>query len=456
MALVAALESYLNGKGIEFEEISHSCTDCLLDVGKELAIPLEQIVTAVMVADGERLLMLATPLNKLIDVDELQQLLARELKSVPTAELTDLFPECVESCVPALGLAFDVPMVIDERVAEMETLYIASGTAQSLVRINNAHSAGLFEGAVVRAFCHVVGDQSDVSETVDANFARRRIISLVEKTEGLPAMPDMAQRLLVVSSDPEAGANELARVIELDPSLSAQVVSYARSAIYSYRGTIATVRDAISRVLGFDLVANLGLGIALAKHFDLPHDGALGLNHFWRHAVYCGALVEGLATTMPKEIRPRPGHPYLIGLLHNMGYLLLGYLYEPGYAKLNTYIECNPHVPISDLEAYVLGVSHQEIAAQLLQFWQMPQETIDATRWHHDLSYEGENKQYVHLIALANRILRRYGIGDEASGDLPPELFKHTGIDPERAMKVVEVILDKGEGLELLANQLAA
>lgn len=61
-------------------------------------------------------------------------------------------------------------------------------------------------------------------------------------------------------------------MVETDPALAAQVVSWAASPYYASPGKIRSVEDAIVRVLGFDLVINLALGLALGKTLSLPKD----------------------------------------------------------------------------------------------------------------------------------------------------------------------------------------
>ena len=51
---------------------------------------------------------------------------------------------------------------------------------------------------------------------------------------------------------------------------AAQVVSWAASPYYAAPGKIKSVHDAIVRVLGFDLVLNLALGLALGRSLSLP------------------------------------------------------------------------------------------------------------------------------------------------------------------------------------------
>lgn len=100
----------------------------------------------------------------------------------------------------------------------------------------------------------------------------------------LPALPETAERIIHLRVDPNGDVSDLAQIVERDPSLAAQVVSWAASPYYSAPGKIKSIQDAIVRVLGFDMVLNLALGLALGKTVSLPKDGPHGATSYWRQA----------------------------------------------------------------------------------------------------------------------------------------------------------------------------
>lgn len=89
--------------------------------------------------------------------------------------------------------------------------------------------------------------------------------------------------------------------METDPPLAAQVISWAVSPYYAAPGKIRSVEDAIVRVLGFDLVINLALGLSLGKGLALPKDQPRHRTPYWQQAIYTAALIEGLARAMPVD-----------------------------------------------------------------------------------------------------------------------------------------------------------
>lgn len=293
-----------------------------------------------------------------------------------------------------------------------------------------------------------------------AGEIRRRIEQVYE----LPPMPEMARRVLQLRNNPDASISDLAGIVELDPSLAAQVVRYAASPFYAFRGKINSIHDAITRVLGFDMVMNMALGLATGKSFQNPCDGPLGLHAFWRHAVYSATLVQALAKRMPPASRPQPGVVYLAGLLHNFGFLLLGHLFPPEFKLLNKLVAAHPESPVTALEKCVLGMGqaqnllemgHAQIGSWLMQSWQMPEEIIITLREHHNPAYTGDHAVFPHLIMVADHVLKGREIGDAPDACLPPLSLEMIGLEEDAVFEIAEHLFEDCTSLDMMARQLA-
>lgn len=279
---------------------------------------------------------------------------------------------------------------------------------------------------------------------------------LIDQIDKMPPMPMMAQKVLELHANPERDVLALAKVIELDPSLSAQVIRYAASSFYGYRGKIDSAEAAISRVLGYDTVINLVLGIAITKPFNLPHNGPLGLNAFWGHAVYSAILCQKLASAMPKANRPALGIAYLAGLLHNIGALVLGHLFPADFDLLNSFLSANPQKQLSDSEREVFGESHDKVGAWLLHSWQLPPQLVIACLSHHEAKTDHPYAIYATICYVADHLLKRNNIGDADSTELAPQVLQLLGITEEKALALVEEVMDKAQDLEAIVKQFAA
>ncbi len=278
----------------------------------------------------------------------------------------------------------------------------------------------------------------------------------IERLDKLPPMPEMTQKIIQLSANPDAHVRELVKVVELDPSLAAQIMRYASSPFFSYRGKIDSLDTAITRVLGFNTVLNLALGATAAKPFRIPRNVPLGLDAFWRHAVFSAALVQALSSILPAELRPPAGMAYLAGMLHNFGHLLLGHLFKNEFLILNKYIVNEPHKTVEELELEVLGTDHGQIGAWLMTAWKLPEEVVVAAREHHNEDYHGPHAVYAQLVLIADRLLKGQGMGDAPHGELPPMVLESLEIGEYQAVTIAERILEGSDGLEVMARRFAS
>ena len=242
----------------------------------------------------------------------------------------------------------------------------------------------------------------------------------IESTTNLPAMPEVAQALLRLNSNPNGNINDLVEIIESDPSMAAQVMRYARSAFFGYTGEIHSLHQAITSVLGYSLTIDITLGLSLGKAFSIPNSGPMGLYTFWQHSIYSGALIERIIQIMPRQHRPIPGLGFLAGLLHNFGVLLIAHLFKKEATMLRQIIAANQDKSAVELERQILGTDHMEIGAWLMRSWNLQAEIQVAVAEHHNEQYNGVHASYAKLTLVADRLLKRHNIGDAESTDIPP------------------------------------
>ena len=276
----------------------------------------------------------------------------------------------------------------------------------------------------------------------------------ISQVKALPPLPGIAQRMMELGSDPLADAKKLAELIEQDPLLTAQVIRWASSAFYGYRGKISTVQIAISRVLGFDMVFNLALGLSALSSLRAEKDGPIGTKMYWTHALASVQLMKALNEKMPVEQRQNANQVFLAGLLHNIGFPLLGDQFPEDFSYLNKLILANPSLSVVNLENFALGVDHTVLGAWLMNTWSMPKLISDVVYHHHNPCYRGENSQLNLLTYLSDCLLGQMGIGDARNQSCPEDVYSGLQLSAEICDEVQSRLADQLDGLSASAESL--
>ncbi|WP_050764189.1 HDOD domain-containing protein [Neptuniibacter caesariensis] len=293
-------------------------------------------------------------------------------------------------------------------------------------------------------------DVAQITRAVE-RFTALRVKQRLEDTLGLPSLSATMQKIIELRSDPEAGVSDLVPVVRLDPSLSAQVMSWAASPYYAAPGDVSSIDDAVIRVLGFDLVINMALGTAMGEMLKVPEDGPRGATPYWLQAVYNASFAEQLCRAMPEtEDSPRPGLVYLASLLHNFGYLVLAHLFPPHFIMLSRYFEANPHFAFDTVEKQVLGVTREQIGSWLLDSWSLPKTVTTAIRHQNEADYQGEHSQYVKILFMANRLLRQQGLSDGPLEEVPEEMYAELGLKEPDVAKMLRRLMRNDDDIKEL------
>ncbi|PCJ34338.1 MAG: hypothetical protein COA99_14705 [Moraxellaceae bacterium] len=427
MILATSIKRYLETAGVSYKVHPHRREECLRVLERELGLDARYIaVPTLLRSDKNGLLMTVTPLTHELDVNRLNGMLRRQFNVVTDTEtLSEWFDDVEPGAYPPLGGAYKIPLIIDKNLMTNQRVFFKCGSHNSLVSLDGEDFQFLCTSAPKATISNprVVDEQLDIP-VVQEGAQHSTVEEIKEKllrVNRLPAMPPMAYQIIHLVNDPETTAEQLSEVVELDPSIAMQVMRYAGSPYYGYSGKINSVQDAITRVLGFDLVSNIALGIASSKVFNIDKEGPLGLKAFWRHALYSAMLSQAIARKVGDSGRVNPSLAYLGGLLHNMGVLLIGHLFPPEFNMLNKLVETHPTESLHVLEKRIIGLGqaqqvialgHSQVGSWLMESWNMPGEVVACCDHHHDRDYSGQHCDYVKIIQISNQLLAREGIGD--------------------------------------------
>lgn len=419
------------------------------------AVPAEQRVRIVLMRDDKASIMAMIPANHQLNLEKLKASLKR--KSIRFLDIKEhkKFIHYFMTQPRQLHLQMGVQLIIDEALTNLEHVYFESPVSGRIIQLDAGHLENLAADALIGC---TFSDQRDTPKKASSpdSVQQFNIKERVSKIKQLPAMPELATRLLQLRNNRSATVEQLAEIIILDPAISAQVIRYANSPFFGQQGKVNSLSDAIFRVLGYESVMHLALGIAMGKVFKLPTGGPVGQTRIWQNATYCAALCQKLATKTNWNKSLQPGVAYLSALLHNIGFMVVGQLFKHEFQWLNKVIQAEHETPVTLIENRLLGVSHTDVAALLMQQWNMPDEVITTAKEHHNDDYDGEHAGYVKLIQIADRLLKNHNMSDAASEEMPAELYEYFDLTEEQIYEAMDEILQGKDDLDAMTMAMIA
>ncbi|MFC1537557.1 HDOD domain-containing protein [Gemmatimonadota bacterium] len=261
---------------------------------------------------------------------------------------------------------------------------------------------------------------------------------IINSLQSVPPVPVVAIKLAKLLGNPEISVGKLIEAIKYDPGLTAKAIKMANSASFTSLEPVVSLKDALVR-LGNQQVLQLVVATSLRPNLDKPVEGyCLDSGDLWKHCVAVGVAAEKIESQLGGS---NLDLAFTLGLLHDIGKLAIGSFIDNNMKLMAREID-NDQQSFMDAEEKVLGMSHTEAGALLLEQWGFPEEFIAAARWHHQPDQAESHQELADLVHLADAVAMMMGMGlgnDGLSYVLSPGALKRLGL--------------KTSGLETLESQ---
>lgn len=305
-------------------------------------------------------------------------------------------------------------------------------------------------------------DQKELVESIDRfcaadailpNEAVRRVVGAVGD---LPLLPQAGSALVSALRRPDVTIGEVAPIIAQDVGMTAKVLQLVNSPLFGFLCEITSLQSALA-VIGLDTLKELVLTAEAFRSFEpaRPIAGFV-LADFEAHSV----LTAKIAAHLPLAKSILPGS-ITSAFLHDIGKLVLA-VRLPDLFERSLRVSREQHRPLHGVEAELMGVSHAEIGAYLLNLWGLSRSIVDAVCHHHNppkTPPPGEGLEMAGIVhiadALANEVRASDKSKEEAARNLLdlPYLAGHDVIDDVSHWRVIAKNLVNGAQTPEAARQ---
>jgi HD-like signal output (HDOD) protein len=204
--------------------------------------------------------------------------------------------------------------------------------------------------------------------------------------------------------------SQIAEVIRRDPSLSARLLRMVNSVYFGLSTRVNNIEEAVF-FLGLRQIRELSMATPVLEeleHLQQQTATSLPWKDLWTHSIATAILTREILASTPLHIDDDTD--YLIGLLHNVGKVVMAYAFPD---ELRTLVSLHAATPTEfcNHERELIGWDHGRIGAYYIARHQLSEEIVFAVEYHNEPQRAGRHQMFAAAVQIADHLVRHTGIG---------------------------------------------
>ena len=260
----------------------------------------------------------------------------------------------------------------------------------------------------------------------------------------LPTIPDVAFKIRRAINDHKANNAKIARVVQIDPSITARLIRIANSPLYRGRRKIESCPEALTRIglkASQDIITAFAMKAVFQAKSPVIRKKMIDL---WSHSSYVAAISAVFAHKTPGF---DPDKAMLAGLIHDIGVV-------PILMHADKHPDIIEHP--KDLAETVRKL-RVDIGVQIIRKWDFPRDfedvVINAENWYRD---SGEEADYVDIVMISqlHSFIGKVDIKKMPKIDQLPAYKKlaYGQLDADTSISILDAAKDEIENIRQMLN----
>ncbi|MGF1642704.1 MAG: aminoacyl-tRNA deacylase [Thiotrichales bacterium] len=139
------VRDFLALRGVPYRIREHAHTGTALESAYSAQVAPHLIAKAVLLGDAAGAVLAVLPSDERLSVARVNAALGRSCGLASEDDLIEAFEDCAYGAVPALGVVYGIPTLLDRRLTGLESIYFEAGDHKSLIEIGGAEFERLSE-----------------------------------------------------------------------------------------------------------------------------------------------------------------------------------------------------------------------------------------------------------------------------------------------------------------------
>lgn len=203
--------------------------------------------------------------------------------------------------------------------------------------------------------------------------------------------------------------SQIAEVIRRDPSLSARLLRMVNSVYFGLSARVNNIEEAVF-FLGLRQIRELSMATPVIEELEQLQRNAsatLPWKDLWTHSIGTAILTREILASTTLHIDDDTD--YLIGLLHNVGKVVMAYAFPDELRTLMATPAATP-TDYTLLERQLIGWDHAKIGAHYIERHHLAEEIFIAVHYHNDPDRAPRHRLFAAAVQIADHLVRHAGI----------------------------------------------
>lgn len=201
--------------------------------------------------------------------------------------------------------------------------------------------------------------------------------------------------------------SQIADVIRHDPSLAARLLRMINSVYFGLSTRVNNLDEAVF-FLGLRQVRELALATPVLEELQQLQAGRpLPWKELWTHSIATAIITREILGATALRIDDETD--YLVGLLHNIGKVIMAYAFPDALQAVMAEPSATP-VEVCLREREYVGWDHGRIGAHYLAHHHLAEEIVFAVQYHHCPEAAPHHQLFAAAVQIADAVARHAGV----------------------------------------------
>ncbi len=271
-------------------------------------------------------------------------------------------------------------------------------------------------------------------------MSQQQLQTIQGYVDKMPSLSTTVTKVLEVCNRSDVSANDLNKIISLDPVLAGNVLKLINSAYYSLPNHISSLTRAII-ILGINTVKNLALSTAVLGYMKQSTQPSLSMDDFWMHSICVGATAKAIAAETKVAVNQREEF-FLAGLLHDLGKIPMAHCFPEEYSACLA-AAGRQKISLHEAEMAAFGFNHQDCGDIIASKWKLNDNIIEAMKYHHEPEKSDEDHRLlISSVAIADLYANIFEMGSAGNHFVAEEHIEALLLQSKVSWKVLTQLHD--------------